>query len=533
MASLRFIYQHKNYSIKKDTAQFVLFAVLHGLFYGLVFVFSDFFDMPVGSATDAIKVFMQWAIVSFAAFLWVYSLSCFKLTFALFYPIMSVLCAIVVYFRYTAKISLSGIGLELALVNDVRSSMQVVTWQLIVFALLVLAFSIWSVWFRFTRIKLPHSFIHFIVAMGMLVGIFSSYTLARPIWQRPPFNIYAAFEDYQNNKTVIQEQRPTLDTKAFCTSDSLTVVFILGETARAKNLSVNGYKRNTTPLLQAQTNVVSMPHIRSQYGFTHSSVPFILTNSDAQHTERSMQERSFIDLLKTAGYKTAWISNQERVPTFAYFMQEADTLCHVNAGKSVYTFTHWLDEDILPYYYSLLKKASSRSFFLLHTIGSHWWYNAHFTQKFARWQPIAQSRVFSSSSSEQLINSYDNTILYSDYFWSKVIEPLKTRNAVVLYLSDHAENLGEEGLFGHGQESEALHYPACWVWFSNTFAKKYPNKVKALQANKLLQPNTGFFFHTLLDAADVQTKLKNSKRSVFSEHCIDEQKLPHTSTNKQ
>ena len=181
MASLRFIYQHKNYSIKKDTAQFVLFAVLHGLFYGLVFVFSDFFDMPIGSATDAIKVFMQWAIVSFAAFLWVYSLSCFKLTFALFYPIMSVLCAIVVYFRYTAKISLSGIGLELALVNDVRSSMQVVTWQLIVFALLVLAFSIWSVWFRFTRIKLPHSFIHFIIAMGVLVGIFSSYTLSKTI----------------------------------------------------------------------------------------------------------------------------------------------------------------------------------------------------------------------------------------------------------------------------------------------------------------------------------------------------------------
>lgn len=500
----------------KTHFSFLLFVALNTLFYGAAFIFSDFYGMPFSGLKDFLVLSAQWLLVVMACFAALYLLSVNRFIFAFFYPPLTVLCALLAYFRYTANITLSAVGIELALVNDARTIMETVTLPLLLSAAAALAVSVCAVWTRFRRIRVTAPWLHTLIALALMAALQSHYRLARPINERIPYNIYTAFSDYISSQQTAQTLRPAFADSVHCQSDSLTVVFILGETVRARNLQINGYPRATTPQLAARRNVVSLPRVYSQYGFTHSSVPYLLTRADRRHPERAYTERSFFDILKRAGYQTAWIANQESVETYAYFMKEADTLCYVNAGKSVYVFSRWLDEDILPHYRRLLKSRQPRKFMLLHTIGSHWWYNAHFTPEFCRWTPVAQSRVFSSNTHAMMVNSYDNTILYSDHFWNRVIQPLESSNAVVIYLSDHAENLGEDGLYGHGAEHPALHYPGCWIWFSDTFAARYPHKVQALRRNASKARNSSFLFHTVIGAADVSTSVHQAGEDVFS-----------------
>ena len=501
----------------KTHFSFLLFVALNALFYGAAFIFSDFYGMPFSGMKDFCVLFAQWLLVTTACFSLVYLLSINRFVFAFVYPPLTVLCAVLAYFRYTANITLSAVGIELALVNDARTIMETVTLPLILSVMAALAVAVYAVRARFRTIRIKAPWLHALIALVLMAAFQVHHRIARPVNERIPYNIYTAFSDYISSKQTAEKLRPALADSVHCQSDSLTVVFILGETVRARNLQINGYRRATTPNLAARSNVVSLPRVYSPYGFTHSSVPYLLTRADRQHPERAYTERSFFDLLKRAGYQTAWIANQESVETYAYFMKEADTLCYVNAGKSVYVFSRWLDEDILPHYHHLLQSRKPLKFMLLHTIGSHWWYNAHFTPKFCRWTPVAQSRVFSSNSHEMLVNSYDNTILYSDDFWNRVMEPLEHTNAVVIYLSDHAENLGEDGLYGHGAEHPALHFPGCWIWFSNRFAARYPHKIQALRRNASKALNSSFLFHTVIGAADVATRFHQAGEDVFSD----------------
>lgn len=127
-------------------------------------------------------------------------------------------------------------------------------------------------------------------------------------------------------------------------------------------------------------------------------------------------------------------------------MKETDSLIYVNNGKSVYIFDQWLDEDILPLLDKQIqnKNFGRRNLFILHTIGSHWWYNIHYTHQYARWKPELKSRVLSANTKEEFFNSYDNSVLYSDFFWNEVRNRFRNRNAIIIYLSDHAESLGEK-----------------------------------------------------------------------------------------
>jgi glucan phosphoethanolaminetransferase (alkaline phosphatase superfamily) len=114
-----------------------------------------------------------------------------------------------------------------------------------------------------------------------------------------------------------------------------------------------------------------------------------------------------------------------------------------------------------------------------------------------------------------MINSYDDTILYSDYVWNQIINRVRNKNAIVIYLSDHSENLGEDGIFGHGKEHWALHYPACWIWYSDKFKTHYPDKTAALSKNRMKKYNSDFLFHSIIDAADINCKYINHSKDIF------------------
>lgn len=483
--------------------------------YGALFVFADFHDIPCNDVRDFMLLAMQFVAIETGVFGLLCLIGISRRVFAALFPLLTLVCTVLAYFRYTANVTLIPITVDLALTNDAATSMDVVTWQLVALVLLSVAAAVWTAVYRYRRVTIRRR-AAWLVAGALLTVAPVGYSRTRnAVGTRIPFSVYTSVEGYLESRREAEAVRPMFNGKAVCGSDSLTVVFVLGESLRAANLQINGYGRATTPLLCRERNAVSLPNVYTDYTLTHLSIPHMLTRSDERNPDRAYPERSFISLLRQASYRTAWLSNQEQVSTFAYFMNEGDTLVYVNGEKSAYNLEKWLDGDLLPEYDKELARGCARQFILLHTIGSHWWYNSHYPDSLERFRPVIDSRVISAKTAEEMRNSYDNTIVYSDYVWHSLINRLRGRNAVLLYLSDHAESLGEDGYFIHGTDRPEVRRPACFVWYSDEFARRYPDKVAALRANKNKQWKTYMLFHSVLSAADVESAYIDPRLDIF------------------
>ncbi len=140
---------------------------------------------------------------------------------------------------------------------------------------------------------------------------------------------------------------------------------------------------------------------------------------------------------------------------------------------------------------------------------------SHYEDTEIKFRPNAESRIISELTHEQIVNSYDNTIIATDKFLHALISRLRSRNAVMIYISDHGESLGEEGRYLHKTDAPEMRKSACVIWYSDKFAENYPEKVEALKNNKHLNLGSETMFHTALDAANLITPAKTDSLSLF------------------
>ena len=494
----------------------LLFVFIITVAYALIFTLSEFSDSPYSNFHDFMVLAFQWVAIAVGTFGLLYLLSINKYIFAITFPLLVAFSTVLAYYRYTVNATLTPMTIELALINDLRTNMQVVSWQLVSLILLSLVVSVAIVWLRWKKISFTRPYIHLIVALGIIFMTNSFIPqLKRPLTQRMPYSIYYNFKLYFEIRDVAAEHRETFTSESVANSDSLVVVFVIGESLRNDHLQINGYERETTPYLMKEDNLVSLTDIYSEECFTHTSVPQIMTRADSANPQRAYDEQSFVTIFKDAGFRTTWIANQESVATYAYFMNECDTLIYVNGDKSVYTFDKWLDEDILPHLENELKDDNPTQLHILHSIGSHWWYNSHYTDEFERYTPVIKSRVVSSNTQEEMINSYDNTILYTDYFIKETIDLIRDKKSILIFLSDHGESLGEDGYYLHGADRPELHYPAAFVWYSDKYAQSFPDMIENLKDNSDKKYRSDYLFHSIIDAADITTEYIEPQLSIF------------------
>ena len=507
---------NKNNCNKKHTTHALIFVATITILYALIFTLSEFSDSPYKTFKDFAILAFQWSAITTGTLGLIYLLSINKYIFALTFPLLTIFSTMLAYFRYTANATLTPMTIDLALINDAKTNAEAISWQMVALMILSLAASIAIVHIRWKKIRFPRPWIHILISLSLIYGTNNMIPqLTRPLTQRMPYSIYYNFKMYFENKTIAAEQRDTFTSEAISNSDSVTVVFIIGESLRSDHLQINGYNRETTPLLAKEENLISLPNIYSEECFTHLSVPYIMTRADSINPERAYNEQSFITIFKKAGFYTSWIANQESVDTYVYFMNESDTLIYASSSKSMYTFDKWIDEALLPHFEKELKNKNTQQLHILHAIGSHWWYNSHYTDEFEKFTPVISSRVISSNTKEEMINSYDNTILYTDNFIKQVIDKISDRNAILLYLSDHGECLGEEGYFTHGTDRPELHYPAAFIWYSDKYKEMYSEKIENLEKNHNNRYHTDYLFHSIIDAADITSEYMNPQSSIF------------------
>ncbi|WP_121964476.1 phosphoethanolamine transferase [Myroides sp. N17-2] len=289
-------------------------------------------------------------------------------------------------------------------------------------------------------------------------------------------------------------------------------VLVIGETSRADNWSLYGYDRETNPNLKQQENLVVFKDALTQSNTTHKSVSMILSDAEAENYNSIYRKKGIIEAFKEAGFKTICLSNQAENSSFIeFFTKEADIYKTIRStdSKTLMTENHY-DEELVTLMQQEITNNTGDLFILLHSYGSHFNYMERYPEKFRQFTPDNVGGV-RKSEKQQLINAYDNTILYTDYFLSQTIKALEQTNADVamLYTSDHGEDLFDDdrNRFLHSSPSPTyyqLRVPFI-MWFSNQYIASNEKRMKAVYANKDKPISTNAVFHTMINAAHIRT----------------------------
>lgn len=134
-------------------AKLLKFCIALTAAYGVLFVFSDFHDIPCGDARDFALLSLQFVAIEAGVFGLMCLIGTNKYVFSVLFPLLTLLCTVLAYFRYTANAILTPITLDLTLTNDLATSMDTVSWQLVALCLLSVAASVWVAWYRCRHIK--------------------------------------------------------------------------------------------------------------------------------------------------------------------------------------------------------------------------------------------------------------------------------------------------------------------------------------------------------------------------------------------
>lgn len=297
------------------------------------------------------------------------------------------------------------------------------------------------------------------------------------------------------------------------------VVLVIGETSRACNWQLAGYERPTNPRLSRRDGLIFYPRTLSQSNTTHKSVPLLMSHiTAAEFGDSIYRVKGVVDAFKEAGFRTAWISNQERNGALIdFYGEQADSVLFLKDDRCM----HYDGETVAPLA-AQLSAAPGKFFATIHTYGSHFNYRDRIPEGYNRFVPDDASEA-SSANRRELVNAYDNTLLYTDAVLDSLISAIEAtgRPAVLLYLSDHGEDLYDDSRerFLHASPTPTyyqLHVPLL-VWTSESYRAAHPDKVANLTAHagdRVCSSRSAF--HTLLDLAGVATPYLRTGASLAS-----------------
>lgn len=300
-------------------------------------------------------------------------------------------------------------------------------------------------------------------------------------------------------------------------------VLVVGEAGRAMNWSLWGYDRETNPLLSQRDGLVLYKDAITQANATHKSVPLILSAANADNFDIIYHQKSIIEAFKEAGFTTIFLSNQTPNRTFTdYFAAEADYQHNIRpASTGGLITTNNYDTHMLPLLRHYIDSLPGNLFVVMHTYGSHFNYFERYPREFAHFLPDNATEV-EVKNRQQLINAYDNSIRYTDYFLNGLIQMLdSTGYCTALYYSpDHGEDMLDDSRkrFLHASPHPTyyqLHIPL-FLWFSENYREQFPERYETAAGNSPKPVSTRIAFHTMLDIASIQTPLLDTTYSVVS-----------------
>jgi lipid A ethanolaminephosphotransferase len=448
------------------------------------------------------------------------------------------------YFMNTYHVVIDDSMIRNAMQTDIKESMDLLSLKQLAYFLILGVFPSWLI-YKTDLEKRPFkaefkaklktiAFALLIIAISVAVfnkGYASFVREHKPLrfTANPLYWIYATGKyinkTFNNGKVVVRpigvdatipkntERKPEL------------VIMVVGEAARADHFSLNGYQRETNPLLQ-EDDIVNFSNVSSCGTSTAASVPcmFSFYGRDNFSYKRGIDTENVLDVLKhTKDVAILWRDNNSdskgvalRVNYEWYKYPNKNTICDSGECR---------DEGMLVGLDDFIKKNSGKNILIvLHQMGNHGpAYYKRYPKNFEKFKPVCKTNQLEECTQQEITNAYDNAILYMDYFLDKVIHFLKKYDAsydtAMIYMADHGESLGEDGVYLHGlpyfMAPKAQTHVGALMWFGQGMKKRID--VEALKAKSNRAYSHDNLFDTLLGIFHVQTSVYNKKMDILSD----------------
>ena len=298
------------------------------------------------------------------------------------------------------------------------------------------------------------------------------------------------------------------------------VIMVVGETARADRFSLNGYARKTNPELEKFESLVSFSAMQSCATSTAVSLPcmFALPDGESVDVDAFHRSENLLDVLKHAGVTVLWRDNNSDSKGVARDIAFEDFR---GPDRNPDCDTECRDPGMLAGLDRFVDGVKAGDILIvLHQMGNHGpAYARRYPPAFEVFRPVCDSNQLEQCSLEEINNSYDNAIRYTDYFLGKTIEFLRSYDTrfetALFYISDHGESLGERGLYLHGLPNLVApaeqREVASVMWFGDNF-KADRGKVSAHSADRLTHANV---FHTVLGMFEVHTGIYRKELDIL------------------
>ncbi len=280
-----------------------------------------------------------------------------------------------------------------------------------------------------------------------------------------------------------------------------TLVLVLGETARADHFQLNGYSRPTNPRL-SQLPVISFRQVSSCGTATAHSVPCMFSGMGREHYDETTAKNSsnVLDILQSSGVEVSWYDNNSGCKGVCDRLQHQmlfeEPECLANDGCTDAILLQALQRQ-------LAQPSSKDRIIVLHQLGSHGpEYSRRSTAAQKVFGPECTDKELNHCPPQHIINAYDNSLLATDELLASVIHQLQQLpDSAMLYISDHGESLGENGVYLHGlpywmAPKAQTGVPLIW-WMSQSFAQDQHLSFDCLQQQQQQALSHDHLFHSL------------------------------------
>lgn len=307
------------------------------------------------------------------------------------------------------------------------------------------------------------------------------------------------------------------------------VIFILGESTDRNKMSAYGYKNDTTPLLNkriASGETVLFTDTIACANSTRTAMSRIFSFADKTTQSPWYENGCMIDIFNKAGFYTSYLSNQSPSDRYGNMdgvlaKRSSEFAFTSSEGSGIGLWSRPYDSELLPLLdNSLEKNTNAKSFYTIHLTGTHESFKLRFPKEFARF--TADEENAPDEKWREMQADYDNAVLFNDYIVDEIIKRFADKNAVLIYLSDHGNDVYNddmEGFVGHSSEDKRsphmIEIPML-VWGSNSFWSSHSELKQELIAAKDRPYSTENVIHFIFDLAGIKTSSYDSKKSILN-----------------
>ncbi len=275
-------------------------------------------------------------------------------------------------------------------------------------------------------------------------------------------------------------------------SDIPCVVFVLGESTDRNHMQLYGYCLPTTPRLTARFErgeIFRLNDTIACANHTSSAMAKIFTFAEKDEPLNDWYlKANLFDILRRTDYHTVWLSNQSPLGLWGnfdkYFSARCDEKFFIEAEDKIARQRH-IDGVLISVLDKFLASSTAeKNFYLIHLYGTHEAFRERYPAEFEKFSARDEDKP--NEIWKQITAEYDNAVLYNDFIVNEIISRFEDKNAVLIYISDHGEEVYEgRDFFGHSMEEggnvHMIEIPAL-IWASKEFRERYPEKISAINA---------------------------------------------------